>query len=279
MSTNEPPPEQPTPPPTGGYGEAPPPPPPAAGGGYGEAPPPPPPAPPGGNGYSVGDALSYGWKQFQGNATQLVLGALAVVAAIIVAGAISFAFQALLTSSPECTFNSDTFATKCTDGSGYFWRTLVAAIGYAFVFVVAQIVGAGFIRGALGITEGRPFVAGEVFKIERLGSVVVASLLVGIATGIGYFLCYLPGVAIAFATSYTLYFVIDKGLEPIEAITASFNLVKNNLANTIVWYLLGGIIATVGFFICLVGALVTVPVVLIGTAYTYKKLTGEQVAA
>ncbi|MEP9362345.1 hypothetical protein ABLE68_05220 [Nocardioides sp. CN2-186] len=265
MSTNEPPvtPPPPSEPPTGGYGQA---------------PPPPPPAPPvGGNGYNLGDALSYGWKKFQANAGQIIIAALVLVVVYIIAGAIAFGFQALLTTNAECHVNSaDTLV--CQDGSGFVWRMIVGAIAAGFLFIVAQIVGAGIIRGALGITEGRDFQTSEIFKTERLGPVVIASLLVGLATTVGYALCYVPGIVVAFLTSYTLFFVIDKGMAPIDAIKASFDFTTKNLGNTIVWYIVGGLVAVAGIIVCFVGLIVTIPLVIIGTAYTYKVLNNEPVA-
>jgi len=275
MSTNEPPPEQ-VPPPPGEGSETPPPTPPT--GGYGEAPPPPPPpAPPGGNAYNIGDALSYGWKKFQENVGQIIIAALVLFAVYLVAGAIAFGFQALMTSNTECFVNSEG-RLVCDEGSGWIWRMIVSAIAVGFLFIVGQIVGAGIIRGALGITEGRPFQTSDIFRTDQLGSVVVASLIVGIATTIGYALCYLPGIVIAFLTSYTLFFVIDKNLAPVDAIRASYDLVTKNLGNTVLWYLVGGLVAVAGVIACFVGLIVTIPLVIIGTAYTYKTLTAEPVA-
>lgn len=278
MSTNEPPPEQPAPPPSGEYGEAPPPPPPPTGG-YGQVPPPPPPAPPaGGSGWNLGDALSYGWKKFQENVGQIIIASIVLFVVYVVAAAIAFGFQALLTSDAECHFNSGG-TLVCDEGSGFIWRMIVAAISFGFVFVIAQIIGAGIIRGALGITEGRPFQTADIFKTDQLGSVVVASLLVGLLTTVGYALCYLPGIAVAFLTSYTLFFVIDKGLSPVDAIKASFDLTTKHLGDTVVWYIVGGLVAVAGVIACVVGLVVTIPLVIIGTAYTYKKLTDQPVTA
>ena len=84
---------------------------------------------------------------------------------------------------------------------------------------------------------------------------------------------------IAFFTSYSLYFVLDKGLAPVEAIKASVNLVKDNLGSAVIWYIVGGLIAGAGVIACFVGVLVTMPLFLLGSAYTYKRLTGQPVAA
>jgi uncharacterized membrane protein len=262
MSTNEPPPPPPpeTPPP-GGYG-------------YGAPMPP----TPGGPEWNLGDAVSYGWKKFQENVGQIIIAAIVLVVAFAVVGGIGIAIQAVLTSDAECHFNS-AGTLVCDEGSGFLWRMIVGAIVAGLLFVVGQIIGAGIIRGALGITEGKKFEVGEIFKTEQLGPVVVASLLVGVATTIGYALCYLPGIAVAFLTSYTLFFVIDQNMSPVDAIKASFDFTTKNLGNTIVWYLVGGIIAIAGIIACFIGLVVTIPLVIIGTAFTYKKLTGQPVAA
>ncbi|WP_028643357.1 hypothetical protein [Nocardioides sp. URHA0020] len=288
MSTNVPPPEDPQPegeavppqPPVGEEAAPPPPPPPpsygAPAGGYGEAPPPPPGLAT--KKWDLGAALSYGWAKFQDNLGQILLAALVLFVVYAAAVAIAFGFIALLTSSPSCELNDSATNLVCDDGSGFLWRMIVSGLAFGFVFVVAQIVGAGIIRGALGITEGRRFQVSELFKTEGIGAVVLASLLVGVLTGVGYILCYLPGIVVAFLTSYTLFFVIDKGLSPVEAVKASFELIKDNLGDTLIWYIVGGLVAAAGAIACGVGLLVTVPLVIIGTAYTFKKLTDQPVA-
>ena len=289
MSTNEPPagsqpppgeptPGEPTPPPPAAPDEgqsaaAPPPPtPPPADPGpppptYGDpaAPPPPPPPAPGGSpsGWNVGDALNYGWTKFQANAAQFILGGLALFVAFVVVGGIGYALQSALIDF----------------SSGFFMILLVNSLIFGAIFVVGQIIGAGLIRGALGVTEGREFKAAEVLKTENLGPVVVTSLIVSVAASIGFLLCYLPGLVVVFVTQWSLYYVIDKGLAPMDAIRASIDLVKNNLTDTLIWYIVGGLVAGAGAIVCGVGLLVTLPIALLGGAFTFKKLTGQTVAA
>lgn len=279
MSTNEPPVDPPAPPPQE---------PPAGGGGtYGAPPPAQPPVPPYGgapygappadpNAWELGAALSYGWKKFQENAAQIIIAALVLFVAIAVVVGIGIGITALLTSDVTCGYDSSG-RYSCDGGPNFFITLITTAITVGLIVFASLVVGAGIIRGSLGITEGRPFVATDLLKID--GPVIVASLLVAGLTFVGFVLCYLPGIVVAFATSYTLYFVIDKGLAPVEAVKASVNLVKDNLGNTLVWYIVGGIVSGAGAIACGVGVLVTYPLVIIGTAYTYKKLTGQQVVA
>ena len=274
MSTNEPPPDQAPPPPeppTGGWG------------GYGETPPPAPPPPPapsygGGDasGYSIGNALSYGWAKFQANTAQIIMSALILVVGLGVVAVIGTLVMNALTTDASCSVKDGSFS--CDGGTGFFGRLILQALLSAVLLVVAWIIGAGLVRASLNVTEGRPFLFSDVIKTDKLGSVVVASVIIAVATFVGTLLCYLPGLVVGFATSYTLFFMIDKNMAPVDAIKASVMFVKDNLANTIVWYIVGGLIAAAGFLVCVVGALVSVPVVLIGTAYTYKTLNREPVA-
>ncbi|WP_182379128.1 hypothetical protein [Nocardioides sp. WS12] len=244
------------PPPPGGPGAPPPPP----GGGYG--------APPPGGGmpaaqWDLGAAVNYAWTKFQANMTQFILAALALFAGIAITAIVGFVFIGLVTDF----------------GTPFVVSLILNAIVFGAIMIVAQVIGSGLIRGALGVTEGRPFAAADALKFDNIGPVLITSLMVGGATIVGTILCYLPGIIIGFFTSYSLYFVIDKRLAPVEAIKASIDLVKNNIGNALIWYLVGGLIGGAGAILCGVGLIFTLPIALIGTAYTYKVLTGQQVAA
>lgn len=241
-----------------------------------EPPDPNPPAAP--NSWNLGDALSYGWAKFQANAAQIVVAALILVVAMAVVVGIGIGISAVLLSTGGTRIGANG-ELVIEDGSGFIARQFVNALVSALVLIVALVVGAGIVRGALGITDGRAFSYQELFKTDKIGPVVIASLIIAAATFVGYLLCFLPGIVVAFLTSYTLYFLIDQDLPPVEAIKASVMFVKDNLVDTLVWYLVGGIIAGIGFMLCGIGALVSVPVVIIGTAYTYRTLTGRPVAA
>jgi uncharacterized membrane protein len=147
-------------------------------------------------------------------------------------------------------------------------------------WIVSMIIGAGIVRAALDITEGKELDPQTVLTPHKLGEVIVASLLIGIATFVGFILCIIPGLLVMFFTSYTLYFLMDReDLGAIDAIKASIDFTKDNVGNVIVWYLVSLAAWIVGALLCGVGLIVAVPVVLIGTAYTYKTLNNEPVAA
>ncbi|TWG92690.1 putative membrane protein [Nocardioides sp. J9] len=284
MSNYQPP--APPPPPGGGGGYGAPPPAGPPGGGYGG---PPPAGPPGGGfggpgqaqPWDVGSAVSYGWSKFQQNMGQMILAALAIFVGAVVIYAIAF-FAIIIPagdSDYSCRFNSAGEYVCSGDSGGLgIIGLIVLALLYVVFFIYAQVIGAGLIREALAVTEGRPFTTAGVFKFQNIGNVIVTSLLVGVGTFIGTILCVLPGIIFAFMTMFSLFFVVDKNLSPVDAIKASIDLVKNNVGSTIIWYLVAYVIALVGAVLCGIGLLVAIPVILVGTAYTYKKLSGQPVA-
>jgi uncharacterized membrane protein len=209
---------------------------------------------------------------------QIILAGVVLIVGVAVLEGIGLLIRSVLVSDPECSTNS-AGVFSCDEGSGFIVSLIASGIMGFLFFLIAQIIGAGIIRGSLGITEGKPFVFTDVLKTDKLGPVVITSLITTAIVTVGLILCYIPGLIAAFFLQYSLYFLLDKDLAPMDAIKASFNFVKDNIANVVIWYIVGGLVALVGFAVCLVGAIVTVPVVLIGTAYTYKKLTGQPVAA
>ncbi|WP_315096736.1 hypothetical protein, partial [uncultured Cellulomonas sp.] len=258
----------------GGYPPPPPPPP-----GYGQTGPGAYPPPAGGYGAPVqaspiGESLSYGWKKFTQSGGLFVLAALVwfVAAAILLAivGAIFGGFGALL----------------YPDGDMSAGLQLGFSLG-TFVFsAVASIAGyliqAAFIRAALDVTEGRQLSFGDFFKFPEVGPVVLTALILAVINAVLNAVPFFGGLvalAVNFLLFFTLWFVIDKRLAPIDAMKASYQLVTANLSNTILFYLLSLAVVIAGFILCVVGLLVAVPVVLLATAFFYKRLLGDPIAA
>lgn len=250
-------------------------------------PPGPPSGPPGGYGYgppapvwNVGDALTYGWRKFQDNLAPILLATVAMFGAILVLVVLWVVVQAsVLGGSSEVTIDPDTGNLETSGGPSLLLSLLLAALFVGALFVVAQVLGAMLVRAGLDVTDGRRLTTAGIFTIPQVGPVLVAALMIGAAVFVGTLLCYLPGLVVGFVTQYTLYFMLDQDLAPLDAIRASVTLVKDNLGTTLLWYVVGGLVGGAGAILCGVGLLLTLPIALIGTAYTYRTLTGRPVAA
>jgi len=165
------------------------------------------------------------------------------------------------------------------DGPNPFLQLLVQLVSSLVTSIPGLILGLCFIRGVLDVAEGRPFELGQLFTRIPWGSGIITSILVSLMTTVGMLLCVLPGIAVAVFAYFSLYFVIDRQLSPVDAIKASFGLVRDNLGNTILWVLVAFVMMVVGACLCGVGLLVAMPLMYLGSAYTYKKLTQQPVAA
>ena len=135
------------------------------------------------------------------------------------------------------------------------------------------------IRATLMIVRGEPLDASKVMSTDRLGSFIVGAIIVAVLTFVGFILCILPGIAVGIFALFWGYFLVDKDLSPIEAITASFNLVKDNFGPVIVFWLLTILITIAGAIVCGVGLIVAIPVVVIATGYMYMRLQNQPVVA
>ena len=272
----------PPPPPGQPGGYTPPPndvPPPTQPGGYAAAPPPPPPLPPGSGGaYSAPDSFSYGWNKFKAQPSALLVPVLIVVVLLIVVEIIvQILLRATILGTHDCTTTvlGTSVQTQC--GPNFAVALIGAGLAGLVVNLIAQALGAGLIKNALNIADGKPASMGEVWKWATNGQVITAALIVSVAVFIGTLLCYLPGLIVAFLLNWTMFFVVDQDFKAMDAVKASVNFVTSHLGETIVFWLLGFVTLLVGALLCGVGLLVAVPVVLVAAAFTYRVLNGRQV--
>ena len=150
--------------------------------------------------------------------------------------------------------------------------------GFVIASLITQALGAGLIKNALNVADGKPASIGEIGAWATNGRVITAALIVAVATFIGTLLCYIPGIIVGFLLNWTMFYVVDKDMAPMDAAKASVKFATSHLGDTIVFYLLGIVVLIVGAILCLVGLLVAAPVLLIAAAYTFRRLNGEQVS-
>ena len=252
------------------------------GGGYGAPPPANPYGQPGGDAaaapYSPTDAIGYGWRKFTASPGTLLIPMIVVfVGVLLVSVIVELLVNATLLSTHSCTQTIFGTPVETQCGPSFFVRLIGAGLASALIVLVAQLLAAGLYKGATHVTDGKSFSLGQMFDGWDKTQVVIASLIIAAATFIGTLLCYLPGLIVGFLTQYTLLFIVDKQMGAVDGIKASIKFVTDNLANTLIYYILAFLVLIVGAIVCLVGLLVAAPVALIGLAYTYRRLQNEPV--
>jgi len=208
-------------------------------------------------------AIGYGWNKFKASPATQVPTLLMIGIVILV---ISFLIRLIVVGGMT---DSD---------SGLGAVLLAAAISSAITGLIVQVLTAGLLKGGLNVADGREFSMGQLFEGWDKAQVVIAAVIIGVLTFIGTFLCYFPALIVGYLTQFTIPFIVDKNMSATDAIKASFRLCVDNLGATILWYLLAIVCIIVGAILCLVGLLVAAPVVLIGLAYTFRRLQGEAVS-
>lgn len=227
------------------------------------------PAPRGQVPFELSEAFNYGWLKFQQN-----VGPILVATLVLIVGAAAVSFIWYLVTLPFTAMDPEDISD--VGAVGFLFTGAVFAIVFVLVGFIVQ---AGIVRGGLAITKGQPLEVGAILSTENLGQVILTAVLIGIGTSIGTALCVLPGIVFAFFSQFAMHFVVDKGMSATDAIRASFQIVNRNLASTIGLYL-GVLVAnTIGALLCGIGLLVSVPVSIIATAFAYRRMNGETVAA
>jgi len=90
----------------------------------------------------------------------------------------------------------------------------------------------------------------------------------------GLVLLVIPGVVWGVKFSFFAYFIVDKGMGPVEALRASGQATDGSKWDLFLFGLLIGLINIAGALFFLVGLFATLPTSMIAYAYVYRKLTG-----
>lgn len=130
------------------------------------------------------------------------------------------------------------------------------ALLQVFALVYGLLVVAPFEYGAkylyLKAVRGDAVEIKQIIKpFDNYLNVILANLLTGAIIIFGFFLLIIPGIIFAVKLSFVPYLVIDKGLDPVEAVKQSWEMTKG-VSWTIFW------MAIVSFFIYIAGLIMLV---------------------
>lgn len=227
--------------------------------------------------FSVGDAFGWAWNKFSKNAVPLIVAAL-------VFGVVMIALQGLvnvvqmLVSPGDTSYVADDSGLSFSYAATGFAGVLVSIVGWFLSLIVSAAIQSAFLGGIFDIANGQQVTVGSFFRPRNIGNVIIAGLIVGVITTIGFFLCVLPGVIASIMLIFTTVAVLDRNLSPIDAIKSSFETSKNNIGPVLLTWLAVVAVVFVGALLCGVGLLVAIPLAALIVVYTYRSLNGGFVA-
>jgi hypothetical protein len=143
-------------------------------------------------------------------------------------------------------------------------------------WIIAVIINIGITKIALSFCDEQKPPLGTLFDaFDCFWRYVGTMILYGLIILGGFILLIVPGIIWAVQFSLSYYFVVDRGLGPIQALKAS-----SRTTNGVKWDLLGfgilcGLMNLLGFLCLIVGIFATYPTVLVATALVYRQLAAQ----
>jgi uncharacterized membrane protein len=226
----------------------------------------------------VSEGLNWAWNKFSKNPAPLVVATLVFGLILFLASSVITPLMQAVSPESITTYDSadgmmDTATYSVTAGG-----IAVLIVATVVQLVIAGAIGAAYFAGLLDIADGRPVSIGSFFRPRNILAVVIASLLIGILTSVGLLLCIVPGVIVTIFAWFTNVGIVDRGLSPIDGIRASFDMVKRNFGQVLLFWLTSTAITLVGALLCGVGLLVAAPVAYLLQVYAYRRLSGGALA-
>ena len=262
-------------------------------------PPPPPPPPPSAMGgpqgsippKTLGEILSAAFNLYKANAASLIL----IVAIVVVPLTfISSLFSGVVFEGSKHTAIVGGQSVELVDRS--FGLLIGGLIVTAVISVIiSAVLQAAILRAAAPATIGDPVDPQESYRFgfKRLGSVILVSLLVGLAVAGGLILLVIPGLIFLIFLSVSVPVLIVENRRGRAALSRSWNLVKGHFWHAvgviivagIITGIVGGIIGSIGgdvwvvrWIFSSIGTIITAPFTALVSVLLYLDLRSRSEA-
>lgn len=150
---------------------------------------------------------------------------------------------------------------------------IVASLGLLLPAMVVGLV--GIVRKR---RRGEAAAVGDVFGgFSSFGASFVAGAIITLGTVVGAVLLVVPGAIFLFMSLYTFHGIAYRDLGSVDAIKASFGLIKDHFLAVAVMLLIGIVINAIGGLVW-VGTFLTAPFVMVFATVVYEKLSASSPA-
>ena len=150
----------------------------------------------------------------------------------------------------------------------------------SFVFnilslVINSVLSLGIVSIMLRLVDGKKAEFKDLYYTTKLFNFILASLIRTVITLVGFLLFIIPGIIFSIKFQYVEYFIVDKKMDAIDAIKASWEITKGVKWNLFLFGFLLGIINILGLFCIVVGLFITVPLTMVANAFVFRKLLNQ----
>lgn len=150
--------------------------------------------------------------------------------------------------------------------------TLSVLTSFIVAMVNALFLG-GIYRAAFKQIRGESISVSDVFSgMDLYIKILVAALIVNALQLLGTFLCYFPGLIAQGLLMLTIPLIVQKNMEPLDAIKESFNTTKSEWLMFTVLIVVTSLLAVAGIIVCGIGIFFTYPLLFLITAVAYRDI-------
>ena len=200
--------------------------------------------------FSISEAIHFGWNTMKSN-LGFFIGLLILV----------FLFSSL----------SSIIAAKATEANIF-----LGIIFYIADFSLSIIISIGLVKIALRFCDNEKGRFADLFSQYPLfPQYLVGSILYGLIVFAGTILLIIPGIIWGIQFCFYDYFIVDKGLGPIEALKRSSAITRGVKWDLFVFFLILSGINLLGALCLLIGLFVTIPTTMVALAFVYRKLMAQ----
>lgn len=149
----------------------------------------------------------------------------------------------------------------------------ILVAGEAAFAALALILAGGYILVLFKHARNEHVVLDDMFTIDsRWIYFAFGSAVKGVLVMLGFMVCIVPGLYLASRWMFSEFYILEKGMRPIEALRASSKLTEGYRWK-LVWYLLVSIIISLASILCfVVGFFVAIPWLTLTTIMLYWRL-------
>ena len=151
-------------------------------------------------------------------------------------------------------------------------------IGKSFLtFPLTMFTTGALARLALSVARGEPADLGAFsMAFSKIGSLLLAGLLTGLAVVVGTCCCIIPGIIVGVGLQFVVLVVMDTELGALGAVQYAWAVAKGHLLNLFVFGLFMGLVGLAAFCgTCGLGLVVFQPVALVAQALIYIHVSGR----
>ncbi len=200
--------------------------------------------------FSISEAIRFGWNTMKSN-LGFFIGLLIVVWLLYTISSI--------------------LADKATEAN-----ILLGIIFHSADLILTIIISIGLVKISLRFCDNEKGRFSDLFSQYTLFfKYLVGSILYGLIVFAGTILLIIPGIIWGIQFCFYDYFIVDKGLGPIEALKRSSAITRGVKWDLFVFFLILLGINLLGALCLLIGLFATIPTTMVAIAFVYRKLLAQ----